>query len=108
MAYSKAKLKSSGDRASPCFRPFWIGNLSDKCLPIRTLLYVSFKHILINLDPLCGLVVRVPENRVRFPTLPDFLGKKKKGRQVVGLERGPLSLVSTTKEIHDRKIAAPV
>jgi hypothetical protein len=35
MAYSKAKLKSSGDRASPCFRPFWIGKLSDKCLPIR-------------------------------------------------------------------------
>jgi hypothetical protein len=26
MAYSKAKLKSSGDRAS-CFRPFWIGKL---------------------------------------------------------------------------------
>jgi hypothetical protein len=24
MAYSKAKLKSSGDKASPCFRPFWI------------------------------------------------------------------------------------
>jgi hypothetical protein len=41
MAYSKAKLKSSGDKASPCFRPFWIGKLSDKCLPIRTLLYVG-------------------------------------------------------------------
>jgi hypothetical protein len=27
MAYSKSKLKSSGDRASPCFRPFWIGQL---------------------------------------------------------------------------------
>jgi hypothetical protein len=34
MAYSKAKLKSSGDRASPYFRPFWIGKLSEKCLPI--------------------------------------------------------------------------
>jgi hypothetical protein len=44
MAYSAAKLKSSGDRESPYFRPFCIGNLSDKCLPIRTLLYVSFKH----------------------------------------------------------------
>jgi hypothetical protein len=30
-------LKSSGDKASPCFRPFWIGKLSDKCIPIRTL-----------------------------------------------------------------------
>jgi hypothetical protein len=36
MAYSTAKLKSSGDRASPCFRPFWIGKLWDKCLPIQT------------------------------------------------------------------------
>jgi hypothetical protein len=27
MAYSKAKLKTSDDRASPCFRPFWIGQL---------------------------------------------------------------------------------
>jgi hypothetical protein len=26
----------------------------------------------------------------------------------VGLERGPLSLVSTTKELLDRKVAAPV
>jgi hypothetical protein len=26
----------------------------------------------------------------------------------VGLERGPLSLVSTTEELRDRKVAAPV
>jgi hypothetical protein len=41
-----------------------------------------------------------PEARVRFPALP----KKK----VVGLERCPLSLVSTTEELLDRKVAAPV
>jgi hypothetical protein len=48
---------------------------------------------------------------VRFPALPDFLEKKKKkkkGKQVVGLERGPLSLVSTTEELLDKKVAAPV
>jgi hypothetical protein len=28
--------------------------------------------------------------------------------KVVGLERGPLSLVSTTEELLDRKVAAPV
>ena len=38
MAYSKAKLKSSGVNASPCFKPFLIRNTSDKCLPTRTLL----------------------------------------------------------------------
>jgi hypothetical protein len=40
--------------------------------------------------------------------LPDFPTKKKKGKQVVGLERGSLSLVSTTEELLDRKVAAPV
>jgi hypothetical protein len=56
------------------------------------------------------------EARVRFPALPDFLGgkkerkkkKEKKRKQVVGLERGPLSLVSTTEELLDRKAAVPV
>jgi hypothetical protein len=49
-----------------------------------------------------------PEARVRFPALPVFLKKKKKGKQVVGLERDPLSLVSTTEELLDKKVAAPV
>jgi hypothetical protein len=31
-----------------------------------------------------------------------------KGKKVVDLERGPLSLVSTTEELLDRKVAAPV
>jgi hypothetical protein len=29
-------------------------------------------------------------------------------KKVVGLERGPLSLVSTTEELLDRKVLAPV
>jgi hypothetical protein len=41
-----------------------------------------------------------PEARVLFPALPE--------KKVVGLERGPLSLVSTTEELFDRKVAAPV
>jgi hypothetical protein len=51
-----------------------------------------------------------PEARVRFPALPDFLERKKKREKktVVGLERGTLSLVSTTEELLDRKVAAPV
>jgi hypothetical protein len=53
---------------------------------------------------LCGLVVRVPGYRSGDPGLiPDTTKKK-----VVGLERGPLSLVSTTEELLDRKVAAPV
>jgi hypothetical protein len=41
-----------------------------------------------------------PKARVRFPALPE--------KKVVGLERGPLSLVSTTEELLNRKVAVPV
>jgi hypothetical protein len=33
MAYSTANLKSNGNKPSPCYKPFLIGNMSDKCLP---------------------------------------------------------------------------
>jgi hypothetical protein len=45
-------------------------------------------------------LVTDPEARVRFPALLE--------KKVVGLERGPLSLVSTTEQLLDRKVAAPV
>jgi hypothetical protein len=67
--------------------------------------YVIFLvwDIVIN-DRLCGLVVRVLGYKsggpVLFPALPE--------KKVAGLERGPLSLVSTTEELLDRKVAAPV
>jgi hypothetical protein len=51
-------------------------------------------------DRLCGLVVRVPGYRSRGP------GFDSRAYQifweVVGLERGPLSLVSTTEELLGR------
>jgi hypothetical protein len=56
-------------------------------------------------DRLCDLVVRVLGYRSGgLGSIPGTT--KKKG--VVGLERGPLSLVSTTEELLDRKVAAPV
>jgi hypothetical protein len=59
------------------------------------------------LDRLCGLVVRVLGYRSGGPgSIPGTTKKKKK--KVVVLERGPLSLVSTTEELLDRKVAAPV
>ena len=33
---SKAKLESNGNKASLCFKPFLIGNMTDKFLPTRT------------------------------------------------------------------------
>jgi hypothetical protein len=41
-----------------------------------------------------------PEARVRFPALAE--------KKVLGLEQGPLSLVSTTEELLDRNVAASV
>jgi hypothetical protein len=72
-----------------------------------------FRNSCDDYDRLCGLVVRVIGYRSGGPgSIPGttrFSEKeKKKGKQVVGLERGPLSLVSTTEELLDRKVAAPV
>jgi hypothetical protein len=54
-------------------------------------------------DRRCGLVVRVLGYRSGGPgSIPGTTRKK-----VVGLERGALSLVSTTEEVLDRKVAAP-
>jgi hypothetical protein len=55
-------------------------------------------------DRLCGLVVRVLGYRFGGPgSIPGTTKIK-----VVGLEQGPLNLVSTTEELLDRKVAAPV
>jgi hypothetical protein len=66
--------------------------------------YACIDIYVLQIDRLCGLVVRVlgyrSGGRVRFPALPE--------KKIVGLERGSLSLVSTTEELLDRKVAPPV
>jgi hypothetical protein len=88
MAYSKAKLKGSGDRASPCFRPFWIGKLSDKCLPIQTLLYVSLKHILINLTGFMGTPNSMREYCTKLPYATYYLKKNGLSRNLISSDDG--------------------
>jgi hypothetical protein len=57
-----------------------------------------------NFDRFCGLVIRVLGYRTGGPgSIPGNTRKK-----VVGLERDPLSLVSTTEELLDRKVEASV
>jgi hypothetical protein len=55
------------------------------------------------LDRLCGLARRLQIQRPGFHSQHYQILW-----QVVGLERGPLSLVSTTEELLDRKVAALV
>jgi hypothetical protein len=65
----------------------------------------GFLTICYQVDCLCGLVVRVLGYRSGGPgSIPGTTKKKK----VVGLERGSLSLMSTTEELLDRKVAASV
>jgi hypothetical protein len=69
-------------------------------------LLIKLSHEVISPDRLCGLVVRVLGYRSGGPgSIPGTIRKQKK---VVGLVRGPLSLVSTTEELLDIKVAAPV
>jgi hypothetical protein len=49
----KSRLKLGNE--SPCFKPFLTGNISDKFLPTRTLLYVSVRHIFISLTSFLGI-----------------------------------------------------
>jgi hypothetical protein len=70
----------------------------------QNLIQEEIKRRLNSGDRLCGLVVRVLDYRSRVHGFDSRALQKK----VVGLERGPLSLVSTTEELLDRKVAAPV
>jgi hypothetical protein len=66
--------------------------------------FLEMLSISINNDRLCGLVVRVLGYRFGGKgSIPGTTMKK-----IVGLEQGPLSLMSTTEELLDRKVAAPV
>jgi hypothetical protein len=65
---------------------------------------IYFILVLMLFDRLCGLVARVLGYRSGGPgSIPGTTRKK-----VVGLEWGPLSLVSTTEELLHRKVAAIV
>jgi hypothetical protein len=65
---------------------------------VRTeFIYVMLEKV----DRLCALLVRVPGYRSRGPGL-DFRSYRIFW-EVVGLERGPLSLVSTIEELLERK-----
>jgi hypothetical protein len=60
--------------------------------------------LLVTKVHLCGLVVKILGYRSGGPSSIPGITRKK----VVSLERGPLSLVSTTEELLDRIVAAPV
>jgi hypothetical protein len=60
-------------------------------------LLLGFGKVMIVADRLCGLVVRVPGYRSRDPRFYSQFYQIL--CEVVGLEQGPLSLVSITEEL---------
>jgi hypothetical protein len=91
--------KPWGFPAIPVLRIFLCLTCDSRCQFIDILRLICY-----NFDRLCGLVVRVLGYRSGGPGSIPGTNKKK----VVDLERGPLSLVGTTEELLDRKVAAPV
>jgi hypothetical protein len=55
----------------------------------------------------CGLLATISAYTKRHRVI-GVNSRNYQKKKVVGLERGPLSLVSTTEELFDRKVAAPV
>jgi hypothetical protein len=75
----------------------------------RLCVYIRFaiiQHWTSWLDRLCGLVVRVPGYRSRGPRFDTR--RYQIFWEVVGLKRGPLSLLRIIQELLVRKVAAPV
>jgi hypothetical protein len=67
---------------------------------------LKFQFACVLCDRLCGLVVRVPDWISRGPGFDSR--HYQVFRVAVGLEGGPLSLVSINGELLERKVAAPV
>jgi hypothetical protein len=66
---------------------------------------ICFLLVSADLDRLCGLVVRVLGYKSGGPgSIPGTTRFSEGKKTVVGLERGPLSLMSTTEELLDRKV----
>jgi hypothetical protein len=95
----------AGSVTRDCVDPVDNGNRTKLCFLImdESPIYSVLMHRHRG-DRLCGLMVRVLPYRCGGPgSIP---GTTKKN--LLGLERGPLSPVSTTEELLDRKVAAPV
>jgi hypothetical protein len=67
---------------------------------------MNFYFSLYTNDRLCGLVVRVRGNRSRGPRFDSR--RYQIFWEVVGLERGPSSLVRIIEELFERKVTASV
>jgi hypothetical protein len=100
-------LKCTGITTTVYIKSKYLNNRFTFLLTFKTASYYDCTNT--STDRLCGLVVRVLGYKSGGPGLiPDTTRFSEEKKTVLGLERGPLSLVSTTEELLDRKVAAPV
>jgi hypothetical protein len=66
----------------------------------KFIFYIMYSTVRYKSASVVQFLATDSEARIRFPALPE--------KKVVGLEWGPVSLVSTTEGLRDRKVAAPV
>jgi hypothetical protein len=91
---SKSLLISLVSRLKPCTTRY--GELMSLLPPECT-----YVHVSVLIDRVRSLAVRVPGYRFRGPS--SIPGSPRSFWEVVGLERGPLSLVSTIEVLVERK-----
>jgi hypothetical protein len=106
-----SRLAGDSDSVTASFFPNVVASSKADDRTVLTECYFYFQKNILLGDRLCGLVVRVLGYRFGGPgSIPGTtrFSEKNKNKTVVGPERGPLSLVSTTEELLDRKVAAPV
>jgi hypothetical protein len=87
-----------------CLTSNGTANRGSQTIGFPKIVFILLVFVFLNLDRLCGLVVQFlatdPEAWVRFSALPE--------KKAMSLERGLFSLVSTTEELLDKKVAASV
>jgi hypothetical protein len=96
------KIKRRLNSGNSCYHS--VQNILSYHLLSKNLKIIIYKTIILPGPPLCssGQSSRLQIRR------PGFDSRHYQEKKVVGLERGPPSLVSTTEELLDRKVAAPV
>jgi hypothetical protein len=113
IGFMHTAIHSKDDHVTLLTEPFRVLPMFIQVPILKCILHSKYVELYKILDRLCGLVVRVLGYRSGGPgSIPGTTrfswGGGKEKKTLVGLERGPLSLVSTTEELLNRKVAAPV
>jgi hypothetical protein len=104
VAHVKRQRDNTGTLDSILNRLFYMHKYFTTVTMVACILRARIVYLYLSSDSLCGIVVTVPGCRSWGPLFD--CRRYHIFWEVVGLERGLLSLVSTTEELLERKISA--